>query len=116
MKQEREAASLRNAGRAVNLEDAVDIVGTCDMMCPEFESLQRYFADDLDPFERVRSVPQAGSALIYSSLPLAHMIVAEWLRYSNALPLVPISHHQKTLGPHQYSEYVYFRRLHALKC
>lgn len=55
MKQEREAASSRNSGRAVNLEDAVDIVGTCDMMCPEFEALQRYFADDLDPFERVRN-------------------------------------------------------------
>lgn len=55
MKQERELASTKISGRAVNLEDAVDIVGTCDMMCPEFESLQRYFADDLDPFERVRT-------------------------------------------------------------
>ncbi|KIM28973.1 hypothetical protein M408DRAFT_57133, partial [Serendipita vermifera MAFF 305830] len=51
-KQERDADKSRDNANRVNLEDAVDIVGTCDMMCPEFESLQRYFERDLDPFEK----------------------------------------------------------------
>jgi hypothetical protein len=56
MKQERDNDKSRDNANRVNLEDAVDIVGTCDMMCPEFESLQRYFERDLDPFEKVRCI------------------------------------------------------------
>ena len=56
MKRERDTDRSRENADRLKLEDAVDIVGTCEMMCPEFESLQRYFERDLDPFEKVRDL------------------------------------------------------------
>lgn len=52
MKQERDSDKLDSPTSKISLEDAVDIVGTCDMMCPEFESLQRYFERNLDHYEK----------------------------------------------------------------
>ncbi|KAG8802206.1 hypothetical protein FRC17_006474, partial [Serendipita sp. 399] len=52
MKQDRDDDKSKEQANRISLEEAVDIVGTCDMMCPEFESLQRYFERDLDPFEK----------------------------------------------------------------
>jgi hypothetical protein len=63
MKQERDNDKSKAPTHSVNLEDAVDIVGTCETMCPEFESLQCYFERDVDPFEKV-------SILLYSRVYL----------------------------------------------
>ncbi|KAG8784450.1 hypothetical protein FRC15_003246 [Serendipita sp. 397] len=52
MKQDRDSDKSKEQANRISLEDAIDIVGTCEMMCPEFESLQRYFERDLDPFEK----------------------------------------------------------------
>lgn len=37
------------------LEDAVDLVGECEEMCPEFERVDREMSGTVDPLEKVRS-------------------------------------------------------------
>jgi hypothetical protein len=42
--------------KRVKLEDAVDFVGSCMDMCPEFEREQREYQRSVDPLEVVRIV------------------------------------------------------------
>ena len=93
MKQERDADKSRDNANRVNLEDAVDIVGTCDMMCPEFESLQRYFERDLDPFEKVRQCALFSTKLTDSSRQMGLMTAVLWFRHLRGRLQVMIYRH-----------------------
>lgn len=107
MKRERDVDKSQDTGNRINLEDAVDIVGTCDMMCPEFESLQRYFERDLDQFEKVRRAPliTIASLLQSFSLQLARMTAASWSKPSLERQLETIYLLQKISGPLRSFEY-----------
>lgn len=45
-------AEEASVGERRELKDAVDIVGTCTGMCPDFEVLERFVQRSIDPLER----------------------------------------------------------------
>lgn len=45
-------AEEASVGERRELKDAVDIVGTCIRMCPDFEVLERFVQRAIDPLER----------------------------------------------------------------
>lgn len=52
IKKKRMEAEEASVGKTHELKDAVDIVGTCTKMCPDFEVLERFVQRAIDPLER----------------------------------------------------------------
>ena len=54
-----------NPDGAMNMEDAVDIIGICPDMCPEFERVRRIVEKDLKVPEYVSILPRIFSSYAY---------------------------------------------------
>lgn len=52
IKKKRMEVEEASVGERRELKDAVDIVGTCMGMCPDFEVLERFVQRSIDPLER----------------------------------------------------------------